>query len=495
MTGAGAPYFLGSDIGTGACKTLLLDGGGDVIAHAERAYPSHSPRPDWVEQDPDDWYRAFCDTTRRVMTASAVAAADIAAICIVGITHNPVLLDERDRPLRPSIHFWDRRSGPQVTELAARWGSEIEERALNGLDVLWTWPQLLWVKQHEPEVWRRVAGLLFPKDYVRHRLAPSFATDTVDPTGTLLYDPRERSWIPAFVDDLELPPAVLPQPRSPIEIVAQVGVSGAAETGLRPGTPVLTGTTDTAAEVIGSGATTEGRAVVKLSSVGRLMIVTDSPMPGSHRLNYPHVFDGLWYPGSVTKFGAAAYRWARDALWPELEGDDAYRRMDEAAAGVPAGSDGLLFHPHLLGEFAPQWDPTLRASFTGMSVHHRRDHLTRSVLEGVAFQLRSALDDLERSGAAWREIRLIGGGASSPLWGQILADILERPLIVPRHRSAAYGAGLLAGIGAGRISSDPSVLASLVSSERKLAPGADSAPYRDLYRRFLALGKLLAAGS
>jgi xylulokinase len=233
-----APLLLGCDIGSGSCKTVVLDDRGRVVAGASRDYPSHHPHPDWVEQDPEAWYRALCATTREVLASPEVERSAIEAACIVGATHTPVLLGDDGAPLRPAIHFWDRRSGEQVAQLKARWGDEVERRARNGLGVLWTWPQLLWVRQHEPEVWRRIALLLFPKDYVRHRLAPSPITDRVDAVGTLLYDPIAQRWIEPFVDDLGLHESALPDARPPLEIAARIGPEGSADSGLPEGLPL-----------------------------------------------------------------------------------------------------------------------------------------------------------------------------------------------------------------------------------------------------------------
>ncbi len=461
-------YVLGSDIGTGSCKTVLLDAAGTVVASASQEYSTAYPHGGWAEQNPEDWYDAFCRTTRQALTISGILPQAIEAVCVVGVTHNPVLLDRDGVVLRPSIHFWDRRSQPQVQEIKERWGNTVREHAFNEIDTLWTWPQLLWVRQHEPGVWQRVAALIFPKDYVRHRLAPSMLTDTIDPVGTLLYDPRTNTWIEPFVQDLGLPMSALPSVQSPTTVAGYVSRQGAESTGLCQGTPVLTGTTDTAAEVVGSGALKVGQAVIKLASVGRIMLVMDKPLDDPHSLNYPHVFEGLWYPGTVTKYGAGAYRWAREALWPDLTGKDVYRQMDTAVSNIPPGSGGVLFHPHLSGEYAPNWDPHLRAGFVGLTIEHTRIHMARAVLEGVAFQIRSALIQIEGAGVTYDEIRLIGGGANSPLWSQIMADVLGRDLLVPAERSAAYGAALLAGIGIGMFSSDPILLGQFIQTDRLL---------------------------
>jgi len=489
-------YVLGSEIGTGSCKTLLLDAAGRVVARSEKEYASDYPQPGWVEQDPQDWYAAFCATVQQLLSTSAVKPGQVACVAIAGVTHNPVLLDVAGHLLRPAIHFWDRRSIDQVAQIKSRWGEEVRRLTCNEVDPLWTWPQLLWLKQHEPALWPRIAALLFPKDYVRGRLtgrlAESPLTDSIDPAGTLLYDPRSTRWIEPFIQDLGLSPSALPAVQSPLALAGSVGQIGAQDTGLLSGTPVITGTSDTAAEVVGAGALRPGQAIVKLASVGRIMLVLEHPLDHLCSLNYPHVFDGLWYPGSVTKHGASAYSWARTTLWSGPDGRATFREMDQAAAGVDAGCQGLLFFPHLSGEYAPQWDPELRATFAGLTIHHQRPHLTRAVLEGVAFQIRAALEQIIAAGGRYDEIRLIGGGAASPLWGQIMCDILGRPLLVPEERSAAYGAGLLAGMSAGLLPQQPQELATIIQVARRLTPKPEVHPtYQKLYNIYNETGREL----
>jgi xylulokinase len=284
----------------------------------------------------------------------------------------------------------------------------------------------------------------------------------------------------------------LPAVQSPLARAGSVGQMGAQDTGLLSGTPVITGTSDTAAEVVGAGGLRPGQAIVKLASVGRIMLVLDHPLDHPHSLNYPHVFDGLWYPGTVTKHSASAYSWARTIFWSGPDGLATFREMDQAAASVEPGCQGLLFFPHLSGEYAPQWDPELRATFAGLTVQHQRRHLTRAVLEGVAFQIRAALEQIVAAGGHFDEIRLIGGGAASPLWGQIMADILSCPLVVPDESSAAYGAGLLAGIAAGLLPQKPQELATIIQVARRLTPNPEVLPtYQKLYNIYNETGREL----
>lgn len=492
-------FVLGSDIGTGSNKSVLLDKSARVVASADEDYPTYQPQPGWAEQEPQAWYAAFCRTARQVLISSGVAKDQVAAVCIVGVTHNPVLLDADGRLLRPAIHFWDKRSLGQAAQIRNKWGSEVRRRTLNDVKPLWTWPQLLWVRENEPELWPRIAALQFPKDYVRQRLGQGRdegrgLTDTIDPVGTLLYDPWRNEWIADFVRDLGLPQSALPIPRRPLEFVDQVGRQGAVDSGLAAGTPIIAGATDTAAEVLGAGALRPGQAVVKLASVGRIMLVMDRPLDDARSLNYPHVYDGLWYPGSVTKHGAGAYRWARQALWSESARHDLYRVMDLAAAMVDPGSDGLIFLPHLSGEYAPQWDPQLRASFVGLTAAHRREHLTRAVLEGVAMQIRAALAQIAAAGGGYDEVRLIGGGAGSWLWAQIMADVLNRDLLAPIERSAAYGAGILAGMAAGLYPKEPASLSPLIRLHESYRPRPEIVElYERLFNLYVQVGHSLTA--
>jgi xylulokinase len=463
-------YVLASDLGSGGCKTVLLDQHNRIVAEARQEYPTHYSHPGWVEQAPEDWYAAFCATTRQVLEASGVAPSAIEAVGIDGVTHNTVLLDEHDHPLRPCILIFDIRSAAQVETIARRWGDQVLQRALNDVSTTWSWPQLLWVRENLPDVWRRTHRLVFQKDYVRHRLAPSFVTDTIDAEGTLFFDPLTEQWIPEFCDDLGVNPAWLPPVVPPTEKVAVVSQQGAADTGLMAGTPVIAGTTDTVAEVLGAGAVQVGAACVKLASVGRIAVVSAQPVVRAHILNYRHVVDDLWYPGTASKYAASAFRWLREWLWRDHHQDAIYPQMDDAAASVPAGSQGVLFHPHLMGEWSPHWNEKLRGDFLGLTVRHGRAHITRAVLEGVAFALRDALTELESLGLAAHDIRLIGQGANSDLWAAIVCNVINRPLMIPQNTDAAFGAALITAMGAGMLPLEPTAVEGAVQMRMRIEP-------------------------
>lgn len=436
---------IASDIGSSGCKSVVVDASGRLLAEASHDYPTRTLPDGGVEQDPSDWLDAVGMTVKRALAAARVEPAEVAAFGVVGVTHNAVLLDAHDRPLRPCILLFDTRSVAQSDAIAARWGSTVFERTCNGPSPAWTWPQLLWVREHEPEVWAATRRVLFQKDWVRHVLAPSPITDEIDAAGSLLFDPRRGRWIDEFVDDLGLPPDALPAVHAPTDVVARLSAEGAARTGLQAGTPVIAGTTDTAAETLGAGALEPGQGTVKLASVGRIAWIDTTPVPDARAFNYRFVLDGLWYPGTAIKYGSTALRWLRDACG----GDADYDALDTAAATAGPGAGGLLFLPHLNGQWAPHWDASLRGAFVGLTAAHGRGHLARAVMEGVAFALRDAIDEARARGLRLHELRLLGGGSRSATWTQALADVLDCTLSVPEQRSAAWGAALLTGIGAG----------------------------------------------
>lgn len=476
-------FVLASDLGSGGCKTVILNELGQVVASAGAEYPTLYPHPGWVEQNPDDWWTAFVNTTHRVLAQSGLPAEAVAAIGLVGVTHNTVLLDRQDRPARNCILTFDSRSQAQCRQILDRWGDAVFQQTLNGVSPLWTWPQLLWVKQNEPQVWQSVRRILFQKDYVRHRLAPAYITDSIDAAGTLLFNPVTEKWIPEFCADLGLADSALPQIVKPLTRVAQVSRAAAEETGLAMGTPVIAGTTDTVAEVFGSGLLEPGQGMVKLASVGRLAVVAPEPVRHPKILNYRHVLEGLWYPGSGTKSAATVPRWLRDNLWQQ----PSFEAMDKAAANILPGSEGLLFQPHLLGEWAPYWDDNLRANFIGATMRHTQAHFTRAALEGVAFALRDAIEGLAKIGLHYRAYRLIGGGAKSHLWAQIVCDVLGHEIVIPKEQDAAYGAALITSAAAGLFDMSPESIRPLIQIERHLQPNlATRAVYNELFGLYQA---------
>ena len=437
-------YLLGIDFGGSASKATLLDAKGKVVATSSVEYRTYYPQPGWVEQNPADWYKALVLNVKRLLAETDVSSHAIAAVCLDGPTHTAVLLDAQNRVLRPAIYWTDKRSVEQVEFLRENHGELLESLALHQVDTIWTLPQLMWVKENEPEIWERLARIVFVKDYVRFLLTGEFYTDFIEAQGSMLFDCHEKTWSRSLCDLVELDPAKLPPIISPLEEAGQITKEAAEQTGLCVGTRVICGSTDTALEVFAAGAVGLGQMTIKLATAGRICVVTEKPWPDINLVNYSHVVPKLWYPGTATKSCASSYRWYRDTF-----GGD-YKALDRAAGKVPPGSEGLLFHPYLAGELTPYADPHLAASFAGIKAGHTKAHFTRSVLEGVGFSLLDCLltiDELgiPRENRAW----LIGGGAKSKLWAQIIADMLGLELMRPENSDSSLGAAMLSGIACG----------------------------------------------
>jgi len=474
----GKAYIVASDLGTGGCKTVALDQNANLIASDNAEYPTHNPHPGWSEQNPEDWISALTKTTRSVLSQFDCAPGDIKGFGIVGVTHNSVLLDKLGKPLRPCILTYDSRSVGECKDLLDRWGDQIYRKTRNTMHSLWSWPQLEWIKKNEPDVWRNMTKILFQKDYVRNVIAPSPITDHIDAEGTLLFDPVKNQWIEEFVTHLGLEDGVLPETVAATEVVSKISPEGARLTGLPEGTKVIAGASDTVAEVLGAGALHPGQGTVKLASIGRITCVTRAPSDVPYLLNYRHVLDDLWYPGTASKYATSSFRWLKDIMWPE----STYEEMSEAACLVPPGCDGMLFLPHLEGEWAPIWDDKYRAGFIGATVRHKRPHFTRAVMEGVAFAIRAGVEYMRDNGIRFDQIRLIGRGSTSDLWAQIMTDVLNRQIHIPSGTDAAFGSALLTGMGVGLYPAESEYLSEFIKVREIKKPRKHTASlYDDLY--------------
>jgi len=482
-------HVLGIDVSTTATKAVLVDPSGVVVGIGSAEYGYEVPQPLWSEQDPELWWSGAVAAIRSVLASTGVAGTDIAAIGLTGQMHGAVLLDAADAVLRPAILWNDQRTAAECDAIRAAVGRE-RLIAITGNDALtgFTAPKLVWVRDHEPDVWRRVAHLLLPKDFVRLRLTGEHALDKADGAGTILFDLAARDWSPVVLGALGIDPAWMPPTFEGPMPTGGVTTSAAAATGLRPGTPVVAGGGDQAANAVGTGVVSPGTVALSLGTSGVIFAATDRPIfePAGRVHAFCHAVPDRWHLMSVMLSAAGSLRWFREALAPDLSFAD----LVEAAGEVPAGSDGLLFLPYLTGERSPHPDPLARGAFVGLTVRHDRRHLTRAVLEGVAFGLRDGLDLMIAAGMpAPDEIRVSGGGTSSALWRQILADVLDAEIAtVNTTEGAAFGAALLGAVGAGWFSTVDTACAALVSATRVAVPGADAgayaerhAAYRELY--------------
>jgi len=484
-------YFLGVDIGSSGCKAILIDHTGQCLDKSREGYSSTYPREGWAEQNPDHWVQAACLCLQDILNRRPEASERIGRVCVVGVTHSFILLDRALRPLCNSMTMFDIRSAKDVDRLMERFGQkEIFQRTCNRIGTLWSWPQMEWIKQNQPRLWAESARVLFPKDYVRNHLLSSAppVTDHIDASGTLLFDPRANQWIEEYLADLEKTSDFMPEIRTPFEVAGEVSKEASKLCGLKAGTPVIVGSTDTVAEMLGSGAVMDNDRVVKLASVGRIAMVGDQPVNDLNVLNYRHLIDDKWYPGTATKYAASSYAWLRNIVCSEIVTDDVYQTMDAMAAETEPGCGGLYFMPFLNGEWAPLWDDQIKGAFIGLSITQERRHLIRAVLEGVGYAIRSAIERMEGFGANTSDIRLIGRGSRSALWVDIVSGILGRPVLVPQEIDAAYGAALMALISGHDPGEHVDFVKKAVKIEREVVPDREMvASYQRRYQRYLSI--------
>jgi xylulokinase len=448
---ANRTWLMGIDIGAGSLKTMVVAADGRVGGAAAVDIETLSPQPGWSEQDPAEWWRALCATVPRALAEAGVTPDEIAAVAFSAGAHTPVLEDAVGRVIRPAILWSDQRSGAEAKELQEKYGAEILATGCNRPVPTWTQPQLLWLARHEPEALRRAKRLYVAKDWLRSRLTGTWEMDHTEAVGTLLFDGAKNVWserLCAMIDwDLrKLPPIV-----TPTTVVGTVTPAAAHASGLAAGTPVVCGSSDTSVEAYGAGALAPGDGAVKLATAATVSIIGREPHLHPTLINYPFAVPGHWYTITATNSCASAHRWLRDLFFmqPGANGSEVFAEMDRLAAAVPAGSEGLLFHPYLQGERAPHWDPLLRADFVGMTFRHDRGHFVRALYEGIAFSLRDVLEQLRAQKLDMTEARIIGGGARSATWRQIVADVLGISILMPRVTDASFGAALIAGVGVG----------------------------------------------
>jgi len=481
-------YLLGIDFGGGASKATLLAESGTVIATAVTEYPTAYPKAGFAEQNPDDWYAAVKTNLAVLFKKSGVSPRDIRAICLDAATHTAVLMDEAFSLLRPAIYWTDSRSIKETNYLNEKHQELIRNQALHKADTIWTLPQLMWVRDNEPHIWAKTKRILFAKDYIRYLLTGEYCTDFIEAQGSMLFDCNTMKWSGELCAILGFDPGNLPEVVKPTDIIGTVTKKAAEETGLCEGTKVLCGTTDTVLEVFAAGAVRKGNMTVKLATAGRICVVTDKAYPHPHLINYSHVVPGLWYPGTATKSCAASYRWYRDAFGGE------YADLDAEAAKIPAGCEGLLFHPYLNGELTPYADPYLKGSFTGVRAGHTKAHFTRAVLEGVALSLLDCKKTLDEIGIPHDDAAsIIGGGSGSFLWRQIVADVLGVSLELKENSDSSFGAAMLAGVAAGVFDGYNSAVQKCVKTVSVTNPnGENTSKYSEIFETYKKIHDALA---
>ena len=487
-------YLLGLDVSTTGSKALLIDEHGTVIASHTTPHPSSQPYPLWSEQNPADWWAGMAASIRAVLDQTRAADA-IQAIGLTGQMHGLVCLDQDNRVLRPAILWNDQRTQAECDEITQRIGAKrliqlTGNRALTGF----TAPKILWVRNHEPEVYARIAHVLLPKDYIRFMLTGGYATDLADGSGMLLLDVANRRWSEAVLSELGIPKEWLPKTHEGPEVTGVVSEAAAAMTGLKAGTPVVGGGGDQAAQATGVGAVQPGIVALTVGTSGVVFapLASYAYEPDGRLHAFCHSVPGQWHFMGVMLSAAGSLQWYRDTLAPAED----FGKLTDEADNAPPGCEGLVFLPYLTGERTPHPDPLARGAFIGLTARHTRAHMTRAVLEGVAFGLRDGFELIKSSPAGTiREVRVSGGGARSPVWRQILADVLEIDLVTTQAQEGpSFGAALLAGVAA---SIYPSVEAACNAAVR---PGTRTTPddrtmraYRQYYPIYQELYPALKA--
>lgn len=493
--------LLGIDTGTGGTRAVLLDAEGRVLSSATAEHaPISSPRTGWAEQDPDDWWGAACRAIPECLTRGGASAREVGAIALAGQMHGLVLLGSDAAVLRPSLIWCDQRTEAECRAITETVGSRrLIELTANPALTGFTLPKIWWVQKNEPEVWARVRSILLPKDYVRFRLTGTRATDVADASGTLLFDVANRRWSPAMAEVSHLSEDLLPQVFESQEVVSRVTEEAARSTGLRAGIPVVAGAGDQAAGAVGMGIIRPGAVSATIGTSGVVFAATASPVldPQGRIHTFCHAVPKRWHVMGVTQAAGLSLRWFRDQFGVETEsgGDsncDGYDSLMQEASKVPAGANGLLWAPYLMGERTPHLDPRARAALVGLTASHTRAHIVRAITEGVAFSLRDTLTIFSELKLSVESIRLGGGGARGALWQQVQADVYRMPVdLVAAEEGPAYGAALLAGIGVGVWPSVEAACERAVHRTKRVEPDENRMALLD--RQYAAFRKLYPA--
>jgi len=480
--------ILAHDLGTTGNKASLFDVSGRLVASAFAAYDTHYPHPGWAEQDPPEWWRAACQSTQHMLSTCGRAADEIAVISFSGEMMGCTPVDASGRPLRTSIIWADQRAERQAALLAERVGRDrVYQITGHRASSNYTAAKIAWLRDHEPDIYGQAHKILQAKDYVAFKLTGRYATDYSDASGTNLFDLHHRRWSTEIMDALELDPGLLPAALPSSTVIGTVTLRAAEETGLAEGTPVAIGGGDGACATAGAGVVQPADAYNYVGSSAWISFVSREPLydPQQRTFTFAHLDPEYVFPTGTMQCAGGSYDWLERLL---RGGDDErlYAEMEELASAVEPGARGLFFLPYLIGERSPHWNPRARGAFVGLTMAHGRGEMARAVLEGVAFNLRIILDAFRDQGAELSALRLIGGGARSPLWRQILADVFGLPVLRPRLlvEATSLGAAIAGGVGIG-LYPGYHVAADLV----RVTPGEEPDPtsrrrYEELYGIF-----------
>lgn len=489
-------YVLGIDVGTSGTRALVIDQGGRIVASATEDHAAFSsPKIGWAEQNPEDWWRACGIAVKKALSDGSIASDQIACVGFSGQMHGAVMLDAQDRVVRPALIWCDVRTQKQCDDLTQKIGAEkLIQLTCNPALTNFTVTKFLWVQENEPENWKRVRAVMLPKDYVRFRLTGERATDMADASGTLMLDVTNRSWSSEVLSATGIDQVLLPALFESSDVCGKVSEAGAKAAGLKAGTPVVAGAGDQAAGATGMGIVIPGAVSATIGTSGVVFAATDRPAldPQGRLHTFCHAISGRWHVMGVTQSAGLSLRWFRDNFGTQGEAGDPYERLSAEAATVPPGSDDLLWTPYLMGERTPHLDANARAALVGLTASHTRAHIVRAILEGVAYSLKDSFTIFEAMKVPVQTIRLGGGGARSPLWRQIQADVYNHEVeIVEAEEGAAYGAAILAAVGAKVWPSVDAACEAIVRVATRVAPQTKDA--KTMQRNYAAYRKVYPA--
>jgi xylulokinase len=459
-----AAYILAHDVGTTGDKATLFSPETGLVASEFSAYPTHFPEPGWAEQEPERYWQAVCSSTRRLLEKNRIQASRIAAVAFSGQMMAALPVDRQGQALRNSIIWADLRSSAQAEKLGGRVDADRVYR-ISGhrLSPSYSAAKIMWIKEHEPEIYKRTHRFLHAKDYLVCRLCGAQLTDFSDASGMNLLDIAALRWSPEMLEATGIDARKLPDIVESTEVVGKVAAEAAEASGLLAGTPVVIGGGDGACATCGAGVVSEEQAYIYLGTSTWMGVASTRPLldPAKRTNTFCHFLKGLYFPAGTMQAGGGSYQWLRNTLGDaeaqaaRQAGIDTYEMLNLEAEKAPAGCGGLLFLPYLMGERSPLWDPQARACFIGLTMRHGKKHLIRSVLEGVAFNMRLIHEAFREQGVRSTKVRLIGGGARSRLWSTIFADVLETPVARLNfvEEATSVGAAIAGGVGVGLFSS------------------------------------------
>jgi xylulokinase len=482
-------HFLGMDVGTGGTRAVIVDETGKLMGAASSAHaPFRAEHPGWAEQDPEDWWRAAKDAIEGAFAAVPAPREPIAALALTGQMHGAVMLDETGQVLRPSLIWCDTRTQPECDWLTEKIGRErLIELTCNPALPNFTLTKLLWVKNHQPEIFAKIRHVMCPKDYVRYRLTGEFAIDVQEASGTLLLDVTHRRWSREVAAAAGIDESWLPRVFESPEICARISEEAAALTGLKAGTPVAAGAGDQGAGAVGMGILQPGSVSATIGTSGVVFAATAQPTKDAHgRLHtFCHAVPGLWHVMGVTQSAGLSLSWLKETFFA----GQSYDALNAQAEKVPAGCEGLLWAPYLLGERTPHLDPEIRAAFAGISATHGAGHFVRAVLEGVAYSLKDSFTLFAELGIPVSDVRLGGGGARGELWRSIQAGIYGLAVeVLAAEEGGAFGCALMAGVAAGHWANLDEACAQAIAVAQRIEPKpADLTAYEAGYAHWRKL--------